>query len=161
MEMRDRKLVIIKNTRFIFDTNFAGDPERDNFGSTDRKANVVIPDYDQAMTLLEEGFNVRQTKPRPGEDESEFEPTYFIGIKVNYDTEWPPEIYLVSGDAEPRLLNEDTIKNLDSCYVRNVNVSLNPYYNARVKRKSLYVKTMYVEQDIDADPFAHLYRRGE
>lgn len=157
--MRERKLIIIKNTRFIFDTNFSGDPERDSFGSSDRKANVVIPDCEQAMALLEEGFNVRETKPRPG-NEDEFEPTYFVAVKINYDSDWPPEIYLVSGDAEPRLLDAETVGNLDSCYVRNVNVVLSPYYNARVNRKSLYVKTMYVEQEIDADPFAHLYRRN-
>ena len=34
--------VYIEDTRFIFDTNFAGDPNRDKYGSDARKANLVI-----------------------------------------------------------------------------------------------------------------------
>lgn len=155
-----KPLIKIEDARFIFNTNFAGDPERDSFGSDARQANITIPDYEQAMDLLEEGFNVKQTKPKPGEEE-DFVPTYFVNIKVNYNTDWPPKIYLVSGDSEPVELTEDTISTLDRCYVLNVNAILNPYENSRTGRKSLYVRTMYVEQDIEDDPFAHRYaRRG-
>lgn len=42
-------LVIVENGKFIFDTNFAGDPKKDRFGSDERKANLVIPDIDLAM----------------------------------------------------------------------------------------------------------------
>ena len=83
-----------------------------------------------------------------------------MAIGVNYDSKWPPKIYLVSGEAEPVLLDEESINSLDMCQVRNVNVVLNPYMNERTGRKSLYVRTMYVEQDIDDDPFASRYRRG-
>lgn len=158
--MKERKLIAIENTNFIFATNFAGDPERDRFGSDTRKANVIIPDHEQAMDLMDAGFNVRSTKPKPGE-EDEFVPVYFVSVNVNYDTDWPPKIYLVSGDAEPRLLDEDSIDILDKCYVLNVNVVLNPYQNQRNGRSSLYVRTMYVEQDIEDDPFAHRYRIGD
>lgn len=156
---KERRLISIEDTNFIWMTNFSGDPERDRFGSDARKANVVIPDPDMAMDLLEQGFNVRQTKPKPGEEE-DFIPTYFVSISVNYDTDWPPKIYLVSGDADPVELNEDTIDILDKCYVLNVNVVLNPYHNPRTNKKSLYVRTMYVEQDIEDDPFAHRYIRS-
>ena len=30
-------LVIVENGKFIFDTNFAGDPKKDRFGSDERK----------------------------------------------------------------------------------------------------------------------------
>ena len=154
--MKERRLISIENTNFIFATNFSGDPERDRFGSDTRKANIIIPDPEQAQELIDEGFNVRCTKPKVGEEEG-FEPTYFISVNVNYDTDWPPRIYLVSGDSEPRLLDESTIDLLDSCYVMNVNVILNPYQNQRNGRSSLYVRTMYVEQDVEEDPFAHRY----
>lgn len=153
-----RKLISIENTKFIFKTNFSGDPERDTYGSDARRANIIIPDPDMAMALREEGFNVKQTKPRPG-FEDEFVPEYYVAIGVNYDTNWPPRIYLVSGDAEPVELNEETVGSLDMCYVRNVNVVLNTYHNKRTGRCSLYVRTMYVEQDIEDDPFASRYRR--
>ena len=155
---RDRKLICIENTRFIYGTNFSGDPDRDRFGSDARQVNIVIPDHLQARELMDEGFNVRMTKPRPGEDE-EFVPTYFVSAKINYDTDWPPKIYLVSGDADPQELDVDSVDILDRCYVKNVNVVLNPYQNTRTGRSSLYVRTMYVEQDIEDDPFAHRYIR--
>lgn len=157
--MEEKKLISIENTRFIYRTNFSGDPERDTFGSDARRANIIIPSYQQAMDLLNAGFNVKQTKPRPGEEEG-FEPEYFVAIGVNYDTNWPPKIYLVSGDANPVLLDETSVSTLDMIRVRNVDVVLNPYQNQRTGRSSLYVRTMYVVQDLEDDPYANKYRRN-
>lgn len=158
-ERIEKKLVCIEDTKFIYWTNFAGDPERDNFGSDVRKGNVIIPTIEQARELIDAGFNVRRTEPRPGEEEG-FVPTYFVSVTANYNTNWPPKIYIVSGDSEPRLLDEDSLGVIDTCRVKNVNVVLNPYYNNRTHRNSLYVRTMYVEQDIESDPFASRYGRG-
>ncbi len=159
--MAERRLISIENTNFIWMTNFAGDPERDSFGSDARQANIIIPDHMQARMLIDEGFNVKSTRPKEGEEEG-FIPTYYVNVKVNYDTNWPPKIYLVSGNSEPRELTEETVALIDRAYVRNVNAVLNPYQNARTGTKSLYVRTMYVEQDIEDDPFAHRYaNRGE
>ena len=157
--MREKKLISIENTRFIWRTNFSGDPERDTFGSEARKANVVIPTEEQAMELIEQGFNVKQTRPKPGEEEG-FVPTYFVAVNVNYDTNWPPKIWLVSGKSEKTLLDADSIDILDKIYVLNVDVVLNPYCNQRTGKSSLYVRTMYVTQDIEDDPFAARYARG-
>lgn len=158
--MRERRLISIENTRFIWSTNFSGDPKRDNFGSTTRKGNIIISDPDQAQELMDSGFNVKMTKPREG-DEEDFIPTYFVSVIANYDTAYPPRIYLVSDDSEPRLLDEESIGIIDTVRVRNINVVLNPYNNQRTGRNSLYVRTMYVEQDLDEDPFASRYRRKE
>lgn len=152
----EKRVIRIENTKFIFRTNFSGDPERDTFGSTARKGNLIIPDRHQAKELIEMGFNVKTTKPKPGEEE-DFVPTYFVSVNVNYDTEWPPRIYLVSGDAEPVLLDANSVGIIDKCYVLNVNAILNPYRNQRTGKGSLYVRTMYVEQDIEDDPFAARY----
>lgn len=156
--MSRRNLVSIENTRFIWKTNFSGDPARSRFNSDARKASIVIPDYDQAMDLRDFGVNVKETRPRPGE-EDDFEPTYYVDVKVNYDSKWPPNIYLVSGDAEPLLLDEESVDILDKCYILNVNAVLNISENRVTGKKSLYVRTMYVEQDIEDDPFADRYRR--
>ena len=75
-------LVIIEGASFIFDTNFSGDPKRDRFGNDQRKANLVIPNIDQARQLIDEGFNVRLTKPKEGEEEG-FVPRYFVSVKLN------------------------------------------------------------------------------
>lgn len=48
-----RQKVNIDDTRFIFQTNFSGDPERDRFGSDQRRVNVVIPTEELAQHLLD------------------------------------------------------------------------------------------------------------
>ena len=60
-----RQKVNIDDTRFIFTTNFSGDPERDRFGSDQRRVNVVIPTEELAQHLLDLGVKVKQTKPNP------------------------------------------------------------------------------------------------
>ena len=47
-------LVIIEGAKFIYDTNFSGDPKRDRFGNDQRKANLIIPDIEQARRLIDE-----------------------------------------------------------------------------------------------------------
>ena len=44
--------IAIDNTRFIFQTNFSGDPNNDRFGDSRRKANIMIPDPEQAKDLI-------------------------------------------------------------------------------------------------------------
>ena len=154
--MAERRLIMLEDTNFIYNTNFSGDPDRDRFGSDVRKANIIIPSYDQAMQMIDEGFNVRQTNPAEGEEEG-FTPTYYVSASLNYDTKWPPKVYLVSNNAEPKELDEQSVGILDKCYIKNVNAVLNPYYNARTGKKSLYVRTMYVEQDVSDDPFRGRY----
>lgn len=156
--MDEKKVICIEDTKFIYQTNFSGDPERDAFGSDARKGNLIIPDPAQARELMDMGVNVRETKPGPDDDPNEFVPTYFVAIKVNYDSAWPPKIYLVSGDAEPRELDAETVGLIDTCYVRNVNAVLSTYRSPKMHATTLYVKTMYVEQNVEADPFASRYR---
>lgn len=157
--------ISIENTRFIFKTNLSGDPARDTYGSSTRYANVVIPTKEQADDLASQGFNVRCTKPKPGEEEG-FNPTYFVKAVLKYhdgEEEWErdPKVYLVSGKATPKLLNADTVGQIDDVYVIGVNCMLNPYYNKRNDKWSLYISVMYVEQDVNDDPFAARYSRAD
>lgn len=152
--MENNKIVSIENTRFIFETNFSGDPRRDKFGSDKRYANIIIPE-ELAEELTDEGFNVRHTDPK----DSEYEKTYFVKAAVNYDSKFPPRIFLVSGDNPPELLDIESVGVIDTMYIRNVNVILSKYYNAKIDKWSLYVRTMYVEQELCNDPFAARYRR--
>lgn len=155
----ERKLIFLDDTRTIFMTNFSGDPSRDKFGSDKRKVNLVIPTLEQAQELMDAGINVRTTKPRDGEEE-DFVPTYFVSVTINYNSKFPPKVYLVSGNAVPVLLDEDSVDGLDNCRISNINAVLNPYYNPNTNRTSLYVTTMYVEQDIESDPYAGRYTWG-
>ncbi len=155
--------VYIEDTRFIFDTNFAGDPSRDKYGSDARKANLVIPDISVARQLIAEGYNVKMTKPREGEEE-EFTPVYYISIKLSYRDRygelkrWPPKVIFIEDDF-PTELTEETVGRIDYAWVERVNVVLNKYESDR--GKSLYIKTMEVFQKSDDDPILARYRKRE
>lgn len=160
------KTIAIDNTRFIYQTQFSGDPTKDRFGDARRKCNILIPDMEQVRDLIKAGFTVRETKPRPDEDLADFQPEYFVTAILKYrnrngmPVKYPPKVYLVNENDEPVLQSEDTIALLDDMRIRNVNVILNPYeYDPANHGMSLYIRTMYVEQDMDDDPYAALYRR--
>lgn len=158
--------IALDDTRFIFTTNFSGDPKRDRFGDGRRKANIIIPSEQQAKELTKAGFKVRQTKP-PEDAGLDWVPEYYILAQVKYRknngeaVKYPPNVYLVTPGNDPVLLNEETIGCLDQIRVKNVNVILNPheYDGANGSGLSLYVRTLYVEQDMDDDPYAARYRR--
>lgn len=165
----EHKVFIIRDTNFKFKTNFAGDPEKDNFGSTARKANILLP-QDVADEMAEMGIEVKQTKPSKDatpQQIAEFVPQLFVPIKAKYRNKfgkeipdrYKPVVYLICGEEEPRRLTEETIGIIDEIAVANVKVSLNPYYDEMNRRWSLSIVTMYVEQDLKRDPFANDYSR--
>ena len=96
------KTIAVDNTRFIFQTNFSGDPANDRFNDARRKASIVIPDPEQARDLIKAGFKVRETRPRPDDDPQSFVPEYFVTGVLMYRTrsgspvKYPPKVYLVS-----------------------------------------------------------------
>ena len=151
------RTIAVDDTRFIFATNFSGDPSKDRFADSRRKANLLIPDPEQAKDLIKAGFKVRETRPRPDDDPNEFVPEYFVTVLLKYRNRASLAIW--SGNNEPVLLDEDSVSCIDSMRVKNVNVILNPYeYDPVNNGLSLYIRTMYVEQDLDDDPYAARYR---
>lgn len=154
------ELINIENTRFIFATNFEGNPDKDKYRSPARKGNIVLTP-EQARDLGSRGFNVKQTKPKPEEEEG-FETTFFIPIIVRFgDKEnlWP-RIYLVSGDSEPVKLGPDTIGMIDDLWVENVDVTCGAH-EYEPGKSTLYVRVMYVTQRLDEDCYAEKYRRHD
>lgn len=162
----DRRIVRIDNTRFIFNTNFEGNPENDPvYHSASRKGNVIINDIDLAQAMIDEGFNVRQTKPRPG-FEDEFEPEYFIAVHLNFNpppSVKPPIVRLATRpDVEPSILDEETIRRIDIlqnqrmidkvCVICNVR-------NLPTGGKTLYVSSMLVIEREDLDPYANWFQK--
>lgn len=83
-----RQKVSIENTRFIFTTNFSGDPSRDRFGSNKRRVNLVLTE-DMAHHLMDMGVTVKQTRPNPEKTYDEpFLPTYFVPVNTPYKDLW-------------------------------------------------------------------------
>ena len=151
----------VEDTNFIYDTNFAGDPNKDRYHDSRRKCKILI-DEDLAKQLAADNVTVYQTKPSEYDDPNTFEPEYFVAAQVKYRkldgtlVKYPPKVYLVT-DNDVVLQTEDTIANLDNIRVKNVKCVLNPFLNENGK-KSLYVRVMYVEQDNSEDPYAEYYR---
>mgnify|MGYP000755540491 FL=1 len=156
-----RQKVNINDTRFIFTTNFSGDPSRDRFGSDKRRVNVVIPTMDLVNHLVDLGVKVRQTNPNPERTYDEpFVPTYFVPVTINMDSKWPPHVYWVTTSGKRLLCNIDTIGQLDFIRVKNVCLQANLVEKRNNPGEfSLYADVMYVEQDADADPYAERYAR--
>lgn len=163
--LKNPNYITIENTRFIFTTNFSGDPSRSNFGDDRRTCSIIVPSEEQAKDLSKAGFTVKATKPssRRGDDPDNFVPEYFVDTQVKYKkrngeaVKYPPSVNLIPGPGQPKVaLTEETIGCLDHIRVKNVNVVLNPWERDDGSL-GLYIRTLYVEQDTDDDPFASRY----
>ncbi len=144
----------IEDAKIIF-RNFAGVETRYNRAGN-RNFCVIVDDADIAQQLVNDGWNVKTLAPR---DEDE-EPRYYIPAAVSYKN-IPPKIYLICG-RQKVLLDEDTVGELDTADIVNVDVILRPYCWDLGNGKSgvkAYVKTMYVT--IEKDEFADKYAEEE
>ena len=143
----------IENAHIIY-RNFSGRETSFN-REGDRNFCVIIDDPDEAQKLNNEGWNVRLRRPREEDDES----FYYIPVKVSY-ANIPPNVYLVVRKKKTRL-DEETIGQLDTADIVNVDLSLRPYQwevNGKTGIKA-YLKTMYVT--IEEDEFEGKYAEEE
>jgi hypothetical protein len=81
----------------------------------DRNFCVLIPD-NMVQRMLEDGLNVKYTKPEET-DEGDVEPgSPFLKIKVNFSSP-PPKIIMRTETGGPRPLTEDMVEILDSANI--------------------------------------------
>ena len=152
-------IVNIDDTHFIFRTNFSGDPARDKYGSTRRRVNIVIPNPQQVADLQNMGVTVKFTKPNINRTyDGEFIPTPYVPVTINMESKWPPKIWWVTPTGVRMLCTIDTIGKLDYIRIKNVCCQAKLVEN-KVKpgEFSLYADIMYIEQDVDYDPYAQRY----
>ena len=161
----------IENTKFAYRTNLSGDPTRSKYADDRRMATFIVPD-ELVDEMAANGIRIKQTRPGKNHPHpEEFEPQNFVQAQAKFrnrageTVRFPPKIYLVCGDNEPRLLDEEDLEIIDRIPVKNVNVTLNEYRRTPEDQPSLYIRVMYVEQDMDSqiydadyDPFAANYR---
>lgn len=161
----------IRDTRFAYRTNLAGDPTRSKYADDRRMATIIIPE-NIAEEMAANGVKVKQTRPGKNHPHpEEFEPEYFVQAQAKFrnrfgePVKYPSRVYLVCGDNERRLLDEEDLELIDRIPVKNVKVLLNENRKNPEDRPSLYIRVMDVEQDMDAeiydydyDPFAGDYQ---
>lgn len=89
-------------------------------------------------------------------------PTYFVPVNVNMESKWPPHVYWVTTTGKKLLCDIDMIGQLDYIRVKNVNCLCNLVEKRNNPGEfSLYADVMYVEQDVDSDPYAARYAAPE
>lgn len=146
--------IIMENAKIVH-RNFSGKVDTYN-KSGNRTFSLVISNHDDAKKLIEEGWYLKQFKPR---DDQDSEPDYFLPITVSYKS-YPPKIYVVSkagGKNNVRLLREDEVGNLDDLEIDSVDLTVRPYcWEVRDQHGvRAYLKTMYVT--LLEDEFAYKY----
>lgn len=139
------KTVVKKDNSYTFFNaqlafrNFSGEKSEINKVG-ERNFCLVITDTDVAETMKEEGWNIKQFKPR---DEDEI-PNHYLPVAVRFDIK-PPKVFKISGTRKTRL-DEEAVGSLDFDEFENVDITVTPS-NWTVRGNSgikAYLKTMYV-----------------
>jgi hypothetical protein len=162
----NHRTIEISGTRFFFDTNFAGDPEKGYCGSTERRGTIVIPE-ELGLDLINDGYkSVKPTRPSQRLiDEGrmdEFIQQYLVPIKVAYrdrygnPVEWPPKVFLTTEEGNETLLDEESIGTIDKIWISHVDVIVTKRYSDR--GNTLYVRSMEVFQKTNDDPITARHR---
>lgn len=146
--------LVIEGARLIF-RNFSGKGDQFN-REGDRNFNVIIDDEMVAQKLAEAGWNIKIRPPREEGDEA----LYRLPVKVNFNSDFPPKIWLITRSAKT-LMNDETVGNLDYAEIKTVDLIITPYFwevNGKSGVKA-YLKTMYVT--LEEDVFAEKYARKD
>lgn len=146
--MAERNLLEIEGARIIF-RNFSG--KADKFNAAGNRNFHVVLDPDTAMSLADDGWNIKMREPREEGDE----PFYHMQVAVRFEN-FPPKIVLVTKRNQIEL-NEDTVGMLDNADIADIDLIISPSrweVNGKTGIKA-YLKTMYVT--IVEDRFADKY----
>lgn len=130
--------VLVENAKLIY-RNFAGNPDEYHRDGGARSFCVILPE-DLADQMANEGWNVKQTRPKS----EDFDPVPYIQVKVAFNN-YPPKIIQVSGGRTTPLGAED-VGHLDWADIESADVLITPYTwdDNGIFRISAYLKTLAV-----------------
>ena len=145
--------IAIEDAQIIF-RNFAGAESQYNRAGN-RNFNVIIDDPDMAQKLIEDGWNIKQLKPRDDEEM----PKYRLEVSVAFGN-FPPNIFMVTKHNKTKL-DEESVAALDYAELKTVDLVIRPYQwdvNGKQGIKA-YLKTGYFV--VEEDEFAEKYAEEE
>lgn len=145
--------IAIEDAQIIF-RNFAGAESQYNRAGN-RNFNVIIDDPDMAQKLIEDGWNIKQLKPRDDEEM----PKYRLEVSVAFGN-FPPNIFMVTKHNKTKL-DEESVAALDYAELKTVDLVIRPYQwdvNGKQGIKA-YLKTGYFV--VEEDEFAAKYAEEE
>lgn len=127
--------------------NFRGEATQYN-AQGDRSFAVILPP-DVAQQMERDGWNVKQTKPREGDDGEQIGQEYFLKVQVSYKNK-PPRIIMLTSRGRT-VISEELVEMLDYADIEKADLIVNPYHYDIGGRKgiSAYLKSMYltIEED--------------
>lgn len=136
--------------------NFRG--EKGPFNEKGKRSFAIRLDEDEALEMIEEGWNVKVKDLT--NDEGETARKYFLPVNVKMDGKVPPRVFMITmvynhatQQEEPRrtLLNEDTIGLLDYAQFDNVDVKVRPFnydFNGK-KGVTQYLSLLFATLHVD------------
>lgn len=147
--------VVLENTRIIH-KNFRGLAGQYNRAGDMSFSAVINPDLVDGLRAA--GWAIRELPPR--EDIEGSEPLYFIPTRVNFDSQRPPEIFLVTRGGLVQL-DKDTVGTLDNAEIIKVDCTLHAHKweNNGKSGVKAYLRNMYVtiREDFLAQKYEEFY----
>lgn len=147
--------IVLENTRIIH-RNFEGRPGQYTRQGDMSFSAVIAPENVDA--LREDGWAIRELPPREDIDGSES--LYFIPVRVNFDSNRPPEVFLVTRNGLVKL-DKDTVGTLDHAEIVNVDCTLHAHKweNGGKSGVKAYLRNMYVtiREDTLAQKYEEMY----
>lgn len=140
---------IVIDGAHIFYKNFGGD--RDDYNPGKRSVCVVIEDPEMAEQLRADGWNVKTRPARDPEDP----PINYIKVEVKFG-KYPPNVIMITelpnGDRRGIRMNEDTVRNLDTADIENIDLVISPSRWEMGNKSGIkaYLKDAYVTIRSDA-----------
>lgn len=141
--------VNLEDCRLVF-KNLSGNEGK--FNAAGNRNFCVLLSPEEGKALREEGWNVKELKPR---EEGDL-PQAYLKVKVNYKSGRPPQIYLVTAHGKT-LLDESNVNLIDWADIKMVDLIISPYrYEVRGNQGiAAYCSKMWVT--INEDPFTAKY----
>ena len=125
-----------------------------------REFSVILPES-LAQQLLEDGWNVKRTKEREGDDDEMTGNDPYITISVSFKIK-PPRIVMITSGGRTNL-SEDMVEVLDYADIEKADLIFNPY-DWTVNGKSgvkAYLKSLFVTIEEDELEREYAINAGE